>query len=308
MFGVAPDYDEPAEEIVAVRPDGSGLRTLTRGVPGYAYSPVPSPDGHHIAFSVTPGTPPDSSAWVMAADGTRRRQLVPKRDGYTYVDGWSPDGKRVLYSLAGHRRDGELVDRGLWTVGVDGSGRRRLVPKGAWGDVAWSPDGRAILFMTGDETLTPSLHVFDVREQRSKLVGRGSLPLWTPDSKRIVFKRAFAGRRSGYYVMDRDGGNPRLLARFGPEDDPFLADVSPDGEWALVGYFPGVSRISLDDGDVEKLTEGESDWAPEWSPEGEQIAFERNGNIWVMDADGNNERMVARAPRLRVYTRPHWLP
>ena len=134
------------------------------------------------------------------------------------------------------------------------------------------------------------------------------MPHWTPDGERIVCKRAFKSSRSGFYVMDADGGNVRRFARFAADDDPFLADISPDGKWALVGYYPGVAKISLDDGKVQELTSGETDWAPMWSPDGEQIAFERDGVIWVMDADGENERVVARPPRLRVYTRPHWLP
>jgi Tol biopolymer transport system component len=309
VFGVAPDYDEIADKIVAVPADGGGLRPLTRGVPGAAYSPHPSPAGRHIAFSVSESwTPPESSAWVVNADGTQPRRLVPKKHGYSYAEAWSPDGDRVLYSLAVSEASGELVGRGLWTVGVDATGRRRLTPKGTWGDTAWSPDGSSLVYMTGEEGLTPDLHLLDVRSGRSRRLGRGSLPHWTPDGRRIVFKRAFAGNRSGFYVVDRDGGSARRIARFGPEEDLFLADVSPDGKWALVGYFPGISRISLDDGEVQELTDGEGDWAPAWSPDGEKIAFERDGAIWVMNADGSEERLVARPPRFRVFTRPFWLP
>ena len=39
VFGVAPDYDEIAYDIVAVRPDGRGRRILTRGMPGDAHYP-----------------------------------------------------------------------------------------------------------------------------------------------------------------------------------------------------------------------------------------------------------------------------
>jgi Tol biopolymer transport system component len=304
VFGVAPDYDEPAEEIVAVRRDGSGLQTLTREVPGIAHLPAPSPDGRHIAFNVAE-TVRGADSWlhVMAADGTRPRQLVPKKAGYSYVEGWSPDGKRVLYSD---------FSGALWTVGVDGSGRRRVMTKGAGGaggEPVWSPDGSAIAYLTGTESVAPVLHLYDIRNGRSRVLVRGALlPRWTPDSTRLLFKRIFRGKRSGFYVVDRDGGTPRLLKRIGAEDDPWLGGVSPDGEWVLVAYLPGISRISLEDGKRQKLTNGVGDSAPAWSPDGEQIAFQRGGNIWVMDADGGNERVVARAPRARIFTSPHWLP
>jgi dipeptidyl aminopeptidase/acylaminoacyl peptidase len=86
------------------------------------------------------------------------------------------------------------------------------------------------------------------------------------------------------------------------------SDARVSGTHTLVGYFPGISRISLDDGEVQELTDGEGDWAPAWSPDGEKIAFERDGAIWVMNADGSEERVVARPPRFRVFTRPFWLP
>jgi WD40 repeat protein len=35
---------------------------------------------------------------------------------------------------------------------------------------------------------------------------------------------------------------------------------------------------------------------PTWSPDGRRIAFLRDGNVYVMDADGRNERLVANGP------------
>ena len=93
VFGVAPDYDEIAYDIVAVRPDGRGRRILTRGMPGDAHYPLWSPDGRHIAFDLTESVPPESTLYVMDADGTDRRRLVPKRDGHSHLVGWSPTAR-----------------------------------------------------------------------------------------------------------------------------------------------------------------------------------------------------------------------
>jgi Tol biopolymer transport system component len=299
VFGIAPDYDEIAYDIRVVRPDGGGLRSLTNDVGYYAHNPVASPDGRQIAFDATESTPPESSLHVMAADGTHKRRLVPKKDGFSYALDWSPDSKLVLYVLVGAGI--EHVERGLWAVGIDGSGKRRLVPRGR--EATWSPDGSTIAFVTDQ-----AIHLFDVRERRSRLLVRGAdSPRWTPDGRRILFRKVFQGKRSGIYVVDAGGGAPRLIERLGPEEDPFLGDVSPDGEWVLVGYHPAISRISLDDGELQKLTSGRSDWAPVWSPDGTQIAFERNGDIWLMDADGESEGLVARSRGFDVYARPHWL-
>ena len=95
-------------------------------------------------------------------------------------------------------------------------------------------------------------------------------PSWSPDGKRI----AFISDRDGHvdilggllnyeiYVMDADGGNPQNLTN-DPNDDSL----------------------------------------PSWSPDGERIVFasDRDGNrdgnrenyeIYVMDADGNNQRRL----------------
>ena len=95
-------------------------------------------------------------------------------------------------------------------------------------------------------------------------------PSWSPDGKRIAFMSDrdghfdMPGRLPNYeiYVMDADGGNPQNLT-----NDP------------------------------------NNDVSPSWSPDGERIVFssERDGNrdgnqenyeIYVMDADGNNQQRL----------------
>jgi TolB protein len=57
-------------EIYVMRPDGSGVRRLTRR-PGDDWAPDFSPDGRRIAFTQLPGT-----VWVMNADGSGLRRLT----------------------------------------------------------------------------------------------------------------------------------------------------------------------------------------------------------------------------------------
>ncbi len=305
VFGVAGDYDEAAYKIVAIRADGRRMRTLARVATNHL---IWSPDGRHIAFDELADVfTAESSLQVMDADGTHPRQLVPKQDGDSYVADWSPDSKRVLYSLADP--GGEHMPRGLWTVRIDGRGKRRLAMPAGAGAATWSPDGSTIVFVTGDTAEDSSVYLFDVRTGRSRLLVRnGDSPRWTPDGKRIVFRNAYQGKRSGIYIVDRDGGSPKLLERLGADEDPSLGDVSPDGNWIIVSYHPALSRLSLADGELQKLTSVQNDLTPEWSPDGKRVAFERNGNIWLMDADGRHEHLIARAPRLAVYVRPDWRP
>ena len=50
----------------------------------------------------------------------------------------------------------------------------------------------------------------------------------------------------------------------------------------------------------QKLTDAGSDYSPSWSPDGERITFmsyrDRNSEIYVMDADGNNPQNLTNHP------------
>lgn len=59
----------------------------------------------------------------------------------------------------------------------------------------------------------------------------------------------------------------------------------PDSE--LTTSIHIVSFNDLDGPVVARLTRGS---APAWSPDGRRIAFDRDGHVWVIDADGQNER------------------
>ena len=96
--------------------------------------------------------------------------------------------------------------------------------------------------------------------------------------------------------------------------------------WGKIVFYStkdGITDIHTMDSDgnnQRRLTFNETDdHAPTWSPNGQQIAFtsyrddvqdphkvEKNGEIYVMDADGSNPRRLTHSPGLDV--RPDWHP
>jgi Tol biopolymer transport system component len=160
-------------------------------------------------------------------------------------------------------------DDRLYIANTDGSGQPELV----WDDTAltpaWSPDGSRIAF--ADYT---SVNVLDLETGQVTQLTDESIrcwkPAWSPDGSRIALTR-----------------RPRY-GRNRPPDD--------------VG---GIAVINADGSGFTQLTFYDSDSSPEWSPDGNRIAFVRDRDIYVMNADGTN---VAALTHGALSTAPTWSP
>ncbi|MEE9133338.1 MAG: S9 family peptidase [Gemmatimonadota bacterium] len=178
-----------------------------------------SPDGKRIAFTM----------------------LVPSRDKWTVKLPGRPEGAkwtegpRIIDRL-NYRRDrvGFLKDgyRQVFVVPTDGGTPRQLTNGdynhgGGWagGGIDWTPDGRAIVFSGLREE--DADYIWRESEVYEVSVSDGTIKKLTdrrgPDGGPIVSPNGKLIAYTGYdfsddtyipqdlYVMDRDGGNPRLL-------------------------------------------------------------------------------------------------
>ncbi|MFZ0216558.1 MAG: hypothetical protein WAM30_11545 [Candidatus Dormiibacterota bacterium] len=144
------------------------------------------------------------------------------------------------------------------------------VAPGGQSDPAWSPDGRSIVYASGQDGLHHPLGV--------------------------------AGSESHLYVLTVSGDHTRRLTD-GPTYDAEPAWSRTGGRIAFTTDRDGrfeIASVNPQGGALEILTSsGGARW-PTWSPNGKQIAFQSTADadgsgpaaIWVMDADGSHSHEV----------------
>jgi Tol biopolymer transport system component len=91
-------------------------------------------------------------------------------------------------------------------------------------------------------------------------------------------------------------------------------DISPDATWIAFDLLGSIYRVDVEGGEAKNLTRSAGislNYHPRISPDGKAIAFisDRSGqnNVWIMDSDGSNPRLVFDSPDTRFST-PAWTP
>jgi dipeptidyl aminopeptidase/acylaminoacyl peptidase len=329
-------------------------RPLIAGA-GSHNSPRWSPDGKRLAYVSTSegGAPQLFVRWMAGGEFARVTGLPNSPNSIS----WSPDGKRIAYVMTvpddglslgkaplkpegatwapplevidavSYRADGAgYVKPGfdhLFMVDADGGAPRQLT-YGAWNDagpLAWTPDGRAILFSTvrkGDwqrEVFDSEIYALDLSSgtlnQLTTRKGPDFGAAISPDGRQISYL-GWDDVGKGYdqarlYLMNRDGSGARAIAT-GLDRDLDQLEWSRDGRTLIASYEEGggkrVARITLD-GRVTPLATGLVGAGLDRPYAGGNFSVARNGAIALTTGGVTRpgDVSIASAGKTRTLTR-----
>jgi Tol biopolymer transport system component len=198
--GLVEGYQPYAFNLHLMKPDGTGIRQITRHTTGGAYNPAWSSDSRTIAYYVFEDGV-QHQIWTVDVMSGRQRQLT--QDGVSPV--WAATDEIVF-----EKNDGSHP---LLIMDANGKGLREcsLFEDGDW-SIRWSPQGK-IAFLRNRE-----IYVMDPDGNNSQKIRSGPVATglsWSPDGQQLVYygSRDDQSERCGkeLYVIDSNGANERKI-------------------------------------------------------------------------------------------------
>jgi Tol biopolymer transport system component len=240
----------------------------------------------------------ESASFAREADERRSRGLTASRPltsrGIRQTNPrFSPDGAWIAYASQTLTRFPEIR-----LVRPDGSEDHRLVLRNGGSGLAWTADGKAIVYSEAQVHRTFSifsdLSSVDVATGRVRRLTRGVRaydPDVSPDGRTIVFARKL-GDRSELFAVGLDGRGLRPLTGSVEGVEWSGPRWSPKGDWIVASrLLPGgwldAVRVDPSTGEVECLSHDRAkDVEPAWTPDGNAIVFrsDRDGisNLYAL--------------------------
>jgi len=260
-------------QIFSMNLDGSDAREFTRLGEGLPYGLSLSLDGQRVAYHLA--SPSGYQIWTSNAAGAERVLVAAHPEHLYFGPTWSPDGQRLLFQDCLFKTDPGHDWCDLCIARPDGSEQRVLT------------EGQAMWFAA----------TYGDPQNRG---GGSNIAGWTHDGQ-ILLPRKLPGTKVPWEFQPQR-----------PDTDHFNRDFKP--EQARGGV--EICRLNPRDGGVTRLTQSAPpvwDFRASESPDGRLVVFCRAQTggvpaIWIMDADGRNQRLLTCGFENKGADHPRWLP
>jgi Tol biopolymer transport system component len=292
-------HSQADSSLIVVNADGSGEQKLiTSPQPDIFTQPAWSPDGKTIGAimrKVTGGYRFELVA-VQAADGSVTTVGVQRWISISGV-AWLPDSSALILSA---RDQTPGANTQIWELSYpQGKTRKITNDLNDYLGVSLSADGSSLVTVQAD-TLANVFVSQPGEESRAKQITQGSGTFeqlsWTADG-RIVYVSDAAGNPD-IWIMDGDGANQRpLTSDAGINVFPY---PSLDGRYIVFDSNRGASqvnfsvwRMGLDGSSLRQLTQGEGDFFPAVSADGNWVFYTpltagSKITLWKVPIDGGD--------------------
>ncbi len=267
-------------------------------------APTPTPSGLDHIFEFATQT--------ALAGGTTAPPVTELPPTLTPAPSYEPTGKIVFTCQVFKVQSGDQI----CIMNADGSGYRRLTTEDTIRHFypSMAPDGQSVVYSAYREE-----NVFDIYEitldglatRLTDRLGMLTAPEISPDGSLITFTHKTPDTPFAVWVMDRDGGNPRMVTPSGW--DPTW---SPDGSQILFASDRNgttqIYRVHLDGSGLMAVTvsmpglRGRTDWSATGDWIGTYAGGSWNWEVYLLRPDGSEVHQIS--PASSVSLAPSFSP
>ncbi len=275
----------------------------------FALSSVISPDDRQVAY-VWFNEELFYELRLLELDGSKPRVLY-RNPELEYIDvfDWSPDGKQIVGLFSPPNKMNQIV---LFNV-ADGS--VKVLKTLDWrypGGISLSPDGRYVVYGFAPQEDSNAHDIFVLSTDGSREIplvqhpANDVRPIWAPDGNRIVFASDRRGTMDAWVIQVADGkprGSPKLLKQGLGRSVPLRFTRNGSYYYGLQTGMKDVYLATLDpatgklQGEPTRVTQRflGSNRSPDWSPDGEYLAYVSARNALAGGGGFGNMTIVIRS-------------
>ncbi|HMT06786.1 MAG TPA: winged helix-turn-helix domain-containing protein [Pyrinomonadaceae bacterium] len=266
----APDYLYPNETVIVSRREPDYMNM-------YWFAPAWSLDGKSIAFPVNQSDENGRYETVLAVDVDTKveRKLTTERWQQVGQARWLADGLVVTAS------ETSTGPNQLWHISLpDGTTSRITRDLNSYRHLSMTSDAKTLAFVqyhVVSNIWTQGEGGIGTKQLRSEAGWLNEL-IWLPDGGLAYTSNA--GGNSDIWTISSDGSNVRQLtvganARLGlsvtADGKQFIFAAEKDGKYNLW-------RVNIDGSDLTRITNGDGEFYPQITPDGNWIVYQSGGN------------------------------